>query len=554
MEIINGKPAELLDTYTAPIKGNYAALVRESMKNSLVKPLLSPVVANAPAEIKDDNGNTISEDDVIDYIMTACDDVVQPDAEKEVTNLFENALLHYDKAATNSMYINDIFAVQSASKAKLPMPSPTVVYLAGTDVQPHAKGFLAGTSSYDEFFASLAFTVKMPKVLGFYFSNNIAFENFKSWFKNEINMISPVLPSETTALCADFDTLTLDTLTESLILRNNDGENCDDYSFARVLITYLMQYKSGVSPTEFGVLPFNLSELFNPKSVVFVNVQKHSVASASVIMNEWNLINKALKVAPQVISNTKLNKLTGTVRMLQRVSANAAVAATQGPASRAARTKFKKTEPTQNDLLKNVTHVLSKMAKVQKSENAVKNQRKSFSRANRREPNNFNRTGKMTSINYKPDIHIYQDTSGSISERNYQATIKALIALAKKMNVNIYFNSFSHCMSQCTKLHIKDKSVSQIWAEFEKIPKVDGGTNFSQIWEYIQESPKRQKEFSLLITDFEWYPPNQHCEHPKNLYYAPVEGMSWQSITRSAEHFVKSMEKIDGNIRRKVLF
>ena len=38
--------------------------------------------------------------------------------------------------------------------------------------------------------------------------------------------------------------------------------------------------------------------------------------------------------------------------------------------------------------------------------------------------------GKQTGIRFRPDIHVYLDCSGSISERNYQDAIKSLIKLA----------------------------------------------------------------------------------------------------------------------------
>lgn len=85
-----------------------------------------------------------------------------------------------------------------------------------------------------------------------------------------------------------------------------------------------------------------------------------------------------------------------------------------------------------------------------------------------------------------PDIHVYIDTSGSISEENYQDAVMMLIRVAKKLNVNLYFNSFSDILSQTTLLKVKDRSPASIWKEFRKVPKVTGGTEFQQVWEYIR--------------------------------------------------------------------
>lgn len=49
-----------------------------------------------------------------------------------------------------------------------------------------------------------------------------------------------------------------------------------------------------------------------------------------------------------------------------------------------------------------------------------------------------------------------------------------LIKMAKKLNVNFYFNSFYHCLSASTHLTVKDRSVNAIYKSFEKVPKVTG--------------------------------------------------------------------------------
>ena len=126
--------------------------------------------------------------------------------------------------------------------------------------------------------------------------------------------------------------------------------------------------------------------------------------------------------------------------------------------------------------------------------------------------------------------------------------------VAKKLNINLYFNSFSHCMSQCTKLRTKDKSLKQIYAVFRKVPKVTGGTDYEQIWHYINRSKKRQRELSIIITDFEWSPPNHYVQHPKNLYYMPCSRLDVDKMIRWAKNFVKDMQHIDPAIRSHVLF
>ncbi|MGW0899790.1 hypothetical protein ACWD0G_22885, partial [Streptomyces goshikiensis] len=143
--------------------------------------------------------------------------------------------------------------------------------------------------------------------------------------------------------------------------------------------------------------------------------------------------------------------------------------------------------------------------------------------------------------------------SGSISEENYQEAVMMLIRIAKKLNINLYFNSFSHFLSQEVMLRTENKSTAQIWKEFRRIPKVSGGTEYAQIWRYINASRVRQRRLSLMITDFEWSPPSKRQDHPKNLYYAPCSAMDWSSMVDLATRYADSMKHIDPGIRQRLL-
>ena len=121
------------------------------------------------------------------------------------------------------------------------------------------------------------------------------------------------------------------------------------------------------------------------------------------------------------------------------------------------------------------------------------------------------------------------------------------------MRVNFYFNSFSHIMSGATKLHVAGKSIKEIYKEFKNTPKVAGGTDYEQIWHYINRSKKRGKEVSIIISDFEWDAPNHYVKHPRFLYYAPISTTNWSMITESAKEFCKSMLSICPKIRTKIL-
>lgn len=551
MQVTNQKPVELSPVYDAVITGQFDPV--EYLKQTVVRPLMNPLSPSAPVQFTA-NGGTLDEDDLSQYVLNCLGAALDASAEAVAKELFHKTLVYFDKASDLS--VQDLFAIQSGVKEQLPAPTAQVVYTPATDVIPACREFLAGICTYDKMFASLDFYAR-PQMLGFYFANAQEFDNFKAWLTTELQTLGAAFPQNTNKLFADFQALNLNGLTESLILRNDDGENNDPCSFARALVALLMKYAKQTSPALYGVLPFQLGELYCPKAIVFVNIERHSRATAKQVADEWQIINQSQQMNIKVVSANKLNKLTGTVRAMKKISSGAVSAAMQqggGGVGRAARTKFRKTAPTQTDLVRIIKRVVKKMATVAKSENSYKSMKMSFARPNRRDPDNFNLMGKLVSTKYKPDIHIYLDTSGSISERNYQDAIKALIIMARKMNVNLYFNSFSHCLSQCSHLRTKDRSLKEVYAAFQKIPKVDGGTDYEQIWHYINASAKRRRELSIIMTDFEWTAPNKYVKHPKNLFYIPVSHVDWSGLTYWAEQFVKSMAHIDPNCRARLLF
>lgn len=549
--VTNNKPAVISPVYSAKLTGDYDPC--SFIKETITSPLYEPLVQNTKVAIQS-NGRTVTEDDIVDMVINACGDTINMTAETALKELYNNTLVYYDTAS--QMSINDLFAVQAGTSQKLPMPTPTVIYTPGADVIPTARELLGGQCEPEKFFASLAFFAR-PNMLGFYFANEAAFDAFKVWFNT---MCQPLQNAGLTSgdvnnILADFQNVRLNNLTESFTLRSADNENNEEYSFARIFVAMLMEYTKQVSNAEFGCLPFSLMELYCPRNIVFVNVERHSRASAKMVRDEWDMISDALKMNINLISTNKLSKLTAVPRAMKKISSGAVTAgAISSGASRAARLRFSKKPVKTVDLSRVIMKIMSKMAWVAKSENVYRSTKSTFNKANRRDPDDYNKMGKMTTLKYKPDIHLYIDTSGSVSEENYQDAVKACIAMARKLNVNLYFNSFSHVLSSCTKLNCKDRSVKEVFVEFQKVPKVTGGTDYTNVWNYINASKKRKKEISVLMTDFEFTAPSRYIKHPRNLYYIPLSHMDWDNMVYWAEKFCDSMMHNDPAIRRHMLF
>lgn len=560
--VTNQKPAVLDALHTISCTGDYDPM--PAIHSVLVDPLLEPLNPGAAASITDDSGHDIT-GDVADIIMGCLGDAMNPAAERKAKELLGQTMVSYDQSTP--LPVGELFAVQAGQQNKWPAPSARVLYSAQADVIPAAKGLLAGSVDESAFLASIAYAYH-PNTLGFWFQSSAAFDDFKIWLSQQTQTMSGanVIAPDTLRLLNDFASLSLKGLTESLLLRKDDSDGNEEFSFARLvvrmLMTYLEQQRKQAAgqvgtpagaPAEVGVMPFTLGELFCPRSLVLVNVEAHARASAAKVTGEWDLINQSLASPVRVVSNAALSKLTSLPRAAARAAAMGAKQQPGQPGSRSAQVRFRKQPPSKLDLFNDITRVLRRMGKVNKSQNVYRATKTTFLKASRRNPDDFNKPGRITSVQYMPDLHVYIDTSGSISEENYQEAVLMLIKIAKKLNVNLYFNSFSHILSQERLLRVENKSTRQIWNEFRKVTKVTGGTEFKQVWDYINASPKRKRQLSLMITDFEWPPPSTREMHPPNLYYAPCSAMDWKYMVGSAENYADAMQHIDPSIRQKLL-
>lgn len=540
----NQQPSLLKSFYLGSISNDFDPF--ETIRDKIVTPLFTPIVPTSPVTINA-NGTDLNADDITSILLRCSAETVHPSDEDCMKEILSQTLVYYDKA----LAVQDVYAVQAAKKMNMPLPSPRVIYTA-SDIIDVSKQFLANQITTESFFATFAFYIRLS-TFGFYFANTDAWNDFKAWFAQEIAQISNLLSSDTVKLCQDLQTITLQGLTESFVLRDNSSQNNDPYSFARIFQFYLMLYEQKMTqannmPCIAGHLPFSFMDHFCPLTMVIINIEKHAHAHPNQIANEWDTIKQSMLMKPKVVGSSTLKKLTAVTRLTKKILGSNK----NGGMTRSAVIKFRKTPTTSFDFYKYVERLYKHTQFVIQSQNEVKYKKISYNRPNRRHPDNPDRPGYSHGLKYKPDIHIYLDCSGSISERNYQDAIKSCIKFARKIGIDLYFTSFSHIMSTTTKLPVKGRTTKQIYDAFKNIPKVGGGTDYEQIWHYINKSKKLQSEFSIVITDFEYYAPNHFVKHPEHLYYAPISTADWNQITDSATDFAKSMLNICSNIRKKI--
>ncbi len=528
--------------------------IADNIKTALVDPVFAATMGAAPVTAFDDAGNPTTEEAIAELIGMTFSDTVNIAAEDEIKSFFQQAWTHFD--ATSALLAKESFLNAAARKAKLPDATPTIIYTARDDVIPAAKGQLARSECPEHWTASLGFFARglsASDVLVFSFESKSIFDQFKAFFATRI-AAWPNLP-QNQALFHDLQKIKLDSVVEALWLRKtiDDPAANADNSFARVLIRSLFDFVAQTNdPYLVNALPWSIPEMIHPTAVVFANVEVHAKSKPSVIADEWKLIATARNMPVHMVSNTKLSRMTSAARQ-QAKAATAAARKDNQPAERAAEVPFAGSRPPVKQFIARIDKLLAKMGQITSSKNTMKNRHRSYNVPSRRKPDDIDAAGMSVKTIYRPDLHLYIDTSGSISEENYKDAILSAIAIARKLNVNLFFNSFSHILSDCTYLPVQGRSVRQIYNQFRRTPKVTGGTDYAQIWQYINMSKQRRAELSIIITDFEYGAPSQYIEHPQNLYYMPCSAMDWDWMVRDAKHFVNSARHIDPNLRKHIL-
>lgn len=475
----------------------------------------------------------------------------------KLRDFLAQTLLRYQP---NFETIDASLMVQNATAENLPLPivqgARSIVYTVATDVIPVAKQYLAGQVSFNYWATSFGFTFRVPALVVSMDTPDV-YKEFQQYVQTTVAPFQSQLPIDTSMALQEFYKTTLNDLAEGFRIRATVGDNNQDYSFARILHTCVMQFVA--QNGQAGIIPTSLKEIIHPTTIMFLNVEKHAHSNNRDINKTWNSAMNMSKA--KLIGLNKIKKLSeeeqlDAMRQRSNVRRSALMNKAKDPASRKKRAKpFGKQLKTSKQLTKEIVRILSKMKKVRMSNNVIKTRKTTFNKPNRRDPDNYDKPGIIYSHQYVPDIHVYLDTSGSISERNYKEACMAIIQLAQTLKTKLYLNSFSHVLSQPALVDIGNCSKETAWKRLQNIPKVSGGTDFDLVWDYIHQSSQRKQELAIMITDFEYTPSNSYTRPlPQNLFYVPCGGFDIDKLRRNATYFVNSTRRLDANLRHKIIF
>lgn len=309
----------------------------------------------------------------------------------------------------------------------------------------------------------------------------------------------------------------------------------DTSNLSETSAKFVEDVTKSVEPFDMITYPINelqdglamLSEYMSDVDVLMKSIVLHPLTSGLtvVFINGSNISGMSVKqVASRLQSlstlrkNIKLAKISDIVSTPVVDQRNADASSDMGRASdelsRSERVRRSKTKHVKSikKLTQLIKHVMNKQRTNAKTSNVTKTFKKTFNKPNRREPDNSFKPGKTQVNKYKPILHLYLDTSGSMSISQYTNGINAAIALAKELKTDIYLSSFSDTLAEPVLLDkIKHQSVALLTQRALKIPVISGGTDFENVYNAIDARAAhaiknhRSPEYAIILSDMEYW-------------------------------------------------
>jgi hypothetical protein len=491
--------------------------------------------------------------------------VINPDLDEELKEIY-NALTPFNFQDTN--LIDDLYGLQALNVNQLPHPSTNkkqmVTYTIEDDIIPSATNLNSkwGNGALSLFFASLYGFTKTRNYGNVLF---VGIHTDTEWqvYKERVSAIAAQTNNSSTIMKANqFQSFPFaGEISQSVLLQ----ENTNDTSFEYCLLQALHDLE-GVH--HIAPFPTNIKAQIMPAMVVFFNMEQLAQATPVDISNDLqaiktaSILNNSLKMVPS-------NRLKTAQSVAPKQNTHSKQSKKKSDLVRRQNRKIANKPLTAKKQLERILKITKQFITNRESQNTYKTVRKTYMRPNRRNPMDYSLKGNSVKISYRPDIHIYFDTSGSITEDNYKTSALNIIKLAIKMDVDIYVTFFSNLITQPVRLRIKGRTPQQIFNEFIHLPKVGGGTDFNQFWNQINlidsHNQKSGKSYRLnfVITDFCDNVPRDRVftaeeAAVKNTFYIPImptanDYNNYNDIVRYAQKFAQAMYQKGIDIYSKLI-
>lgn len=554
----------LIDVSLSP--EDYEQQLKAHTFELLVRPLYTPVDKAINVNIKEvESNNTIEPIQFTEALLHYLEsDVIEQELTDELNELYNQGSKH---SLESKLSFDQFMALEAMASVGLPYPEPgRVIYTPG-ELKDAARAFHEELDTvnqsnidklHDQWFAKLSGYVSSFNLSNFrlitvkdHHTFNDLVNRMKQYLKQNIQ-----LPQDTTRHISQLGSLSIeDELSIGLFLPH-ELEN-ESNGFNRLLENELAKMEREKRPRVFNE-SYSLKGMLKPTKLVILNLEEYT--HGHNLQREWKSIVQAFNNTHSIrhVKNKKLQTVQSVNREITVPTDYDGGDTMDGEgAIRSNRVSFlSKKQMSTRELTKRVSNIAKKQTVNQPTSNFKKQQKNTFMRANRRNPDDINAQGKISSTVYSPDLHIWLDTSGSISKEDYENELHVMIAIAKHLDVDIYFNSFSHVISETTKIPTKHRQPRQIFNMIESVDKVQGGTQFINVWKGIDKTEAvnmktgQARRLHLILSDMDYSIPSTYTLQPthpsvKNTYYIPIR-IQRSMDRRHVQRFAKSLEQRGG--------
>jgi hypothetical protein len=130
--------------------------------------------------------------------------------------------------------------------------------------------------------------------------------------------------------------------------------------------------------------------------------------------------------------------------------------------------------------------------------------------------------------------HLYIDMSGNIPDAEWIAVVADVVDRLKRVSekldqpLRLHLTAFSHELADdAVPIEVTAESPSdeELADHILKMPKADGGTDFSLVFDRINSNAARSERENFIVSDLEWWGRTEvlTVDHPEHLDYIAVE-------------------------------
>lgn len=450
-------------------------------------------------------------------------------------------------------------------KYELPEASDEIIYTIPCDIVGPVNDYLNNNIQAEQCITSISayLNITAPIVM---FKSRKSFKEFQEYVGRRIAMM-PLKP-ETRRLLRQFTGLKPDSGFRCVKLRSTQYTRLAENTFARILTNLLEEYSADsitIARDECVMVGASLRSRIVPLAIVFACAENIGIEDSETLNKDITEIKGFLDWLDEPKGNAPLNNnIDAEDQPFDMLETN-----------ESERQKEERIRDTIDNIMNNQSgsghgdptrrvdpnsvkaltkRLKNKIKKIirstgAKTMNGRKTVIKTYMRESRRNPMDSDLMGQRYKTTYTKDLHLYIDVSGSINLSMIEFALNAAADIATELKLNLFVTPFDSELYDKQTIVILGSVMSKRSAlkKLKQLPISGGGTEFDNVYRFIESSKKRKNEISIMITDYCDCP---RLPSPKTLYYMGCKGTSPQTI----ENFIRHMKTHSNqNIRSKII-